>query len=121
MRRSLISLITFITACGQVNDNPSAERARLALTRMPTCISASDAGDLKVVWACTEVLCGDDACCNRCTLREVTVGTATIDLQRARDVLDLDAEVSNCDATAIRDVFQNVRMSFSDATCVWRH
>lgn len=65
-----------------------------------------------------------DPCCLTCALQRVTLsnssGEQSIDLQRAREVLDLDREVSNCDATAIRDELQKVRMSFSDATCVRR-
>lgn len=118
MRRALPIVFTLL-ACGQPNENPAAERVRLALLRMPTCLSASDVGALNVTWACTEVQCSDDAC-NTCFLREVTIDGAPVELQRARDVLDLDGEVNERDASAIRDVVRNVRMSFSDATCLSR-
>lgn len=89
-------------------------------TTPPPSVFAADEGRMTMGWACTEIACDVDACCNTCTLTEVNIGMQTIDLQRAREVLDLDATVSTCDASAIRDVLQNVRISFSDATCV-RH
>lgn len=48
MRRAL--MVVLICACGVPNDNPAAERARLAVTRLPTCITAGDVGSLGVAY-----------------------------------------------------------------------
>lgn len=121
MKRAWLTLV--LASCAPpTKQELAAERTRVALAKLPTCVMR-DTGSVNLLTSCTRLVC-EQACCNTCSLRDALVvnerGSRSTEPGRARDVLELDSTMLDCEMNAVRGVLDGVTMAFDPVACVVR-
>ncbi|MGV3623945.1 MAG: hypothetical protein ACO1OB_24215 [Archangium sp.] len=88
-------------------EEAAASRTRDALSRLQSCVMR-ETGAVELISSCTNMHCEAQRCCNTCSLREARVlnssGARGVEAGRARDVLELDLTMFDCELGALRGV-----------------
>ena len=121
MKKAFVMLLLANCAL-PTKEEVAAERTRVALAMLPTCVMR-DTGTVNLITSCTRLECAQ-ACCNTCSLRDALVvndrGSRSTESGRARNILDLDSTLFDCEADAVRGVLAGVAMAFDPMACVVR-